>query len=93
MDKQCEACKGACCKVLFILKKRGMDKDFLRFLLYHGAAVEMEHYVLITNRCKYLDLAGKCKIYADRPDYCKNFRINGELCHICRGAALRGLIH
>jgi Fe-S-cluster containining protein len=40
----------------------------------------------IRSECKNLDADGKCKIYDNRPDVCREYETGGEMCKAARRA-------
>lgn len=77
----CHNC-GACCK--YVLQNTNLpptELDKLRNMQ------KFYNVMFIPCACKHFDKTTKtCLIYNDRPDACKNFKVGGLTCLLCRKA-------
>jgi Fe-S-cluster containining protein len=76
----CENC-GACCELLIFHASGNIDAAWLaaRSGRLSGQAV------LFPQVCKFYDVeTKKCKIYENRPDSCRLFKVGGLDCLLCR---------
>jgi len=82
MNKICEQCDGACCKVKLF------TTDWLQ-----GTGAKSVHCVdeksqKVIDGCIQIDKVcdhlkeGKCNIYKDRPQTCRDFKVGSEKCLI-----------
>ncbi|GLI40116.1 YkgJ family cysteine cluster protein [Geobacter hydrogenophilus] len=70
----CRKCGGACCRAFPSVSLSWEEYERLRAL---GASrlhfsLAGHHLLIIENGCEFL-VAGRCTIYADRPDVCRRF--------------------
>lgn len=75
---QCDKCDGACCRMVTI-KVGAMSEDQARWAAMRGE-VKGEHWVLPVRCVALNNFTGKCTIYEDRPDVCREFEMGGTLC-------------
>jgi len=75
----CSLCQGACCELLGVpvFLGRASDED-RRFLETRGTLVDGQ--LLINSRCTHLHGDGRCVIYDDRPEACREFVVGSEEC-------------
>ena len=72
----CDLCKGACCEAIvlpFVFK----DEDIQRWFAYHGT--ETNRGLQFDCKCNKLK-NGKCSIYEDRPNVCRDFTVGSPGC-------------
>lgn len=73
MNEKCFKCGGSCCIGLVI----SPTPESLSWYAMHGE-VEGDR-VFLECECKHLKL-GKCSIYEDRPQMCKDYEVGSEAC-------------
>ena len=79
----CENC-GACCRI--IMFNAAIPTEWARA---RGLEILKNGVVVIPFVCPSFDKeTGKCRIYENRPDFCKNFKVGGPNCLLCRRAVL-----
>jgi len=81
MNKACKICKGACCESMLIDFGKIPD-DAKRWLSLHIECETMDNGTeahRIRKPCSKLQ-AGKCSIYEDRPQLCKDYAVGSEGC-------------
>ena len=76
MMSACELCGGACCKSM-TLPKKIFNEDVARWLGYH--AVENDEVMRFNCACRMLH-EGKCSIYENRPQMCKDYQVGSRAC-------------
>jgi Fe-S-cluster containining protein len=83
---QCDACGGACCRFV-VVAVGAMNADQRRWAEMRGP-VDFAHKGAFLWRlpvaCPNLARDGRCRIYASRPDVCRDFEAGGELCKKAR---------
>ena len=74
----CAACDALCCRYIMVKvdpPRRRCDRDEHRwFLMHRGVELRIDRrrwYMLIRVPCRNLRRDGRCRIYADRPDVCR----------------------
>lgn len=72
----CEICKGACCE-RFGINFKDHSEDTFRWFAYHGES--KGRIVFFDCKCKWLK-DGKCSIYDDRPQLCKDYAVGSRPC-------------
>jgi len=92
MNKQetcrCKKCNAYCCKHIAVHIDTPADKedyDNIRWYLLHQnvwVSVDFEDNWIVEFKtpCKYVTDDFKCSIYKDRPDICKKYPGDDELC-------------
>lgn len=76
----CDICVGACCEA-FAVKESDLrlpDADTLHWFGLHG--VKRDGWITLECRCTKLSPRGRCTIYDDRPQVCRDFRPGGPEC-------------
>ena len=73
-DTRCRECDGACCRSFPSVVLTWQEYERLKAL---GASrlefsLTGRHRLIIEHGCEFLS-AGRCSIYADRPDICRRF--------------------
>jgi len=75
----CKLC-GFCCNTMVVKAMTEEDakigsfrKNFIKAVRYRG-----EMYSVFKSECRYL-VNGRCRIYRNRPDICKEFPVDKEL--------------
>lgn len=76
----CRYCTAKCCRYFALpieTPTEMRDFEFIRWFLFHDrAAVFVEDgdwYLLVSTECKHLRRDGRCAIYADRPQVCREY--------------------
>lgn len=76
MTWKCKQC-GLCCTMFTVHVDNELDEDTINFFNYHKNMYALGPHTLgFKGKCKHLGFKnGKhyCKIYADRPEWCKKF--------------------
>ena len=74
MNQPCFDCGGKCCKTLIVMAPSldGLVRQ-TRLVAEHG------NIAWIDSTCKYL-ADGRCSIYNDRPQACKDYPVDGPAC-------------
>lgn len=80
----CDQCGGACCKTLLIANATQPASRWLA----RTRGVAVEGGVLISSRCRHLDKTGRCRIYANRPQECRDYEPGGRACALTRAYCL-----
>lgn len=75
----CFKCGGACCKYIWFPIPEDTEKNTLQWFKNHRGVLIKGNRILFNLQCKYLQ-NGKCSIYPNRPDFCKQFKIKGNSC-------------
>lgn len=77
----CAECRGACCEefALELADVRMPTPDVHRWLMAH-AEQEDDGAIRFECRCRHLTPAGRCDIYADRPNVCRVYQPGGTDC-------------
>lgn len=78
MDKVCKSCGGECCKTISIPVVISPEVD-LAWLTARGALCEGGNWMIISE-CRHLSRSGRCKIYATRPQSCRDYPVGGVDC-------------
>jgi Fe-S-cluster containining protein len=82
MNKACEICRGACCES-FTLNLSGLEDKFpdvYKWLGYHATKTNgVFEGLRFDCACSKLK-NGKCSVYDDRPDVCKEFKVGSVQC-------------
>jgi Fe-S-cluster containining protein len=76
MNKACELCRGACCEAFLI--NINISSDFNKWLSFHGEEMGKSRFLFELKCCNLKN--GKCDIYEDRPEMCKEFGVGSEEC-------------
>lgn len=78
----CESCESICCRYVAVEiddPEKDGDFDVIRwYLLHRGVWVFVEDgvwYVEFRAKCRHLDREGRCQIYPDRPEICRDYDI------------------
>ncbi len=83
----CDTCGGACCR--FVVVAIGeLTADQRRWAEMRGPvdfAYKGAFLWRLPVACQNLAEDGMCRIYASRPDVCREFEVGGELCKKARG--------
>jgi len=83
---RCDGCGGACCRFVVVAVGE-MTADQRRWAEMRGP-LDFKHEGAMAWRlpvaCRNLTAAGRCGIYADRPDVCREFAEGGEMCEAAR---------
>ena len=74
MNDQCKECGGKCCKTLVMARPDKFSEILNTRVVGSQGAV-----VWINALCKYL-VDGQCSIYADRPEACRTYEVDGVWC-------------
>ena len=74
MNDQCKECGGKCCKTLVMARPAVIDEILATRVVGSDGAV-----IWIDSTCKYL-VDGQCSIYADRPEACRTYEVDGVWC-------------
>lgn len=82
MNPQCKQCGGKCCQTLLF---RGVDAVSAEFMA-QTRGVMVPGGVMIDSRCRHLDDAGQCAIYATRPIACRGYAVGGVECKVTQAA-------
>lgn len=77
MASDCADCKGACCRQV-VIRIGKPSPDELAWLETRGEVVGESWR--IRSECKYLAEDGRCSIYEDRPQVCRDFRLDSPEC-------------
>lgn len=76
----CERCRGACCETLTVgIDTSQLPPDTARWVRLHASSYDTEQTTFAAP-CTELDAVGRCRIYADRPDICRNFAVGSRDC-------------
>ena len=71
---RCRECDGVCCRA-FVAIELSWD-EYLRLEALGATQLEFSltghHRLVIENGCEFL-VAGRCRVYDDRPDICRRF--------------------
>ena len=80
MKSLCEKCPAACCRYIALPCDEPTDEnsfqEFRWFLMHEGVSVFVSDgswYVSVSTPCKHLDEQGKCDIYDQRPNICREY--------------------
>ena len=74
---------GACCRVLMFY----VDNSRETRLFYQARGLYIYgNIVCVPHTCSHLE-GNTCKIYENRPTACKTFKVNGQMCKLCRKLA------
>lgn len=87
-DRDCSACKAACCSHIAIAIDRPKSKQeygHVRWYLSHeNVTVYIDHNdiwnVEFNTPCRHLDPAGLCGIYETRPIICREYPADDQYC-------------
>jgi len=85
---KCDDCGGACCQNVAILVGK-MTQDQIAWAEMRGTVETNQRGVSLWRlpvRCRKLDYRGRCMIYQDRPNVCREFEAGGERCKAARAA-------
>jgi len=78
----CQECKAACCKHLTALTGEWPQEHLpwakMRGLVKQKDADLWEWHV--RSPCQHLSKTGRCKIYDNRPQVCREFEVGGKAC-------------
>lgn len=91
MKTLCDSCRGECCQTLVLPLSASADID-VDWMLTRGTLTQGPGNVMlwrIRSRCQHLTRAGRCAIYATRPETCRRYPPGGEACMQAR--ARKGL--
>jgi len=76
----CHTCGGQCCRYFALQIDRprsAEDFDHIRWYLAHqNVAIFIEGkdwYLQVNNQCHYLSQDGKCRMYENRPQICRDY--------------------
>ena len=79
---RCAEC-GACCKFIELemrISKEVNVNDLRKWLALHNITYdEVREKILIPLKCLMLQ-NNRCSIYETRPQICRNYKVDGELC-------------
>lgn len=73
----CRACGGACCETIIV--PLSSDEDTDRWVSLHGTRLDAR--VALDCRCSKLDTEGRCSIYDERPQLCRDFPVGSSACY------------
>ncbi len=76
MHPACKICGGACCK-FFAIWKSSFKPDVAHWLSLHGT--DEGKAVIFPVACSKLE-DGKCSIYEDRPQMCRDGQVGATFC-------------
>ena len=79
---KCDKCPGACCRYIKI-GVQPMTPDRERWARLHGVVIEGDRWA-VPAACLELTPAGKCGIYEQRPEVCREFEAGGAGCKAAR---------
>ena len=83
---RCDGCGGACCRFV-VVAVGAMTADQRRWAEMRGP-LDFKHEGAMGWRlpvaCRNLTAEGRCGIYADRPDVCREFAEGGAMCEAAR---------
>lgn len=81
----CDGCKGACCRGVAI-QVGNMTVDQLAWMNTRGEAhmTPTGGMWRIRSRCEHLSWRGRCRIYATRPEVCREFAPGSGRCRAAR---------
>ncbi|MBW2964778.1 YkgJ family cysteine cluster protein [Candidatus Woesearchaeota archaeon] len=78
--RKCAECGATCCRSISVnidAPKTVSDFDQFKWYVFHKVLVYMDKdgdwFVEVLNDCIHIDENGLCKIYAERPDVCREF--------------------
>ena len=74
----CELCKGACCHYIVLPITREKDPKFHEWLKHRGE--ERFHGISLRCKCQSLTKGGRCKIYDERPEICRDYEVGCIYC-------------
>lgn len=83
MHPACDLCRGACCETLVLPLPRSATKGERKWLELRGRREEIAKSDVVRVPCRCLVLSsttGRCMIYDDRPQPCRDFPVGGEQC-------------
>lgn len=85
----CDSCGGECCKFVSIplADVPGLLPDLDRPWLEARGTLYADGVWRIASRCRHLTDAGRCAIYATRPDSCRDYDVDGPSCRRARAQA------
>jgi len=77
----CSSCSAICCRYIALpidKPQTAGDFDDIRWYLAHEKVSvfvdDGDWYISFTSRCRYLTKDLRCRIYADRPRICRNYK-------------------
>jgi Fe-S-cluster containining protein len=91
----CAVCRGACCEELGLAAAPLLaavchgDSDFERWLELHGTRAPLpiggelevaDGALRLECKCTALDELGRCGVYGERPDVCRQYEAGGREC-------------
>ena len=80
MNSLCDVCGGMCCKVK-IFSPGWLQTSGAKSVCLDGETDNkvVDGYTLIYKTCNHLK-SGKCNIYDERPQSCRDFLVGSEMC-------------
>ena len=77
----CQSCEGACCETFYLrdIDLRVPTADVRHWVRLHAISVE-NGWIEFPAQCSALDTAGRCSIYEDRPQVCRDYKAGGVHC-------------